>query len=332
MNLPIRRRALLAGAAAVTTAAAVGTAGTASAAVPSGRGSVSGAPQLPAGFNSTFHSRFVNANGIRLHAVVGGRGRPLLLIHGWPETWYAWRLIMPALARDFQVVAVDLRGMGLSDKPRDGYDTATLAADLAGLMTELGHQRFSVAGHDIGMPTAYALAADHPDRVDRLAVAEAPLPGVAPSFPFFVPGALNDKIWHIAFNRTKQVAEQLVRGREDIFFGYEFETQATRKLPDYAVDYYISLLAASHSALSGSFGFYRAIDATIAQNQQRATRKLTLPVLAIGGANSAGTAVADSMRYGAVNVQGLVIPGTGHWVAEEAPQELLTALTTFLAA
>jgi pimeloyl-ACP methyl ester carboxylesterase len=104
-------------------------------------------------------------------------------MHGWPQTWYAWRLVMPGLAQNFQVVAPDQRGCGLSSKPPGGYDTATLASDLAALMDALGQQRFAVAGHDTGMWIGYALAADHPDSVDRLAVAEAAMPGVSPSPP-----------------------------------------------------------------------------------------------------------------------------------------------------
>ena len=143
---------------------------------PEGPGSVSGAPNLPDGFTDTFTSRYVNAGGLRQHAVIGGEGPPLLLVHGWPENWYAWRLLMPALARDFEVIAVDQRGIGLTDKPRDGYDTGTLAGDLVALMDALGHQRFAVVGHDTGYIISYALAADHPDRVDRLVVAEVPGP------------------------------------------------------------------------------------------------------------------------------------------------------------
>ena len=96
--------------------------------------------------------------------VTGGDGPPLLLMHGWPQTWYAWRLMMPTLARHFQVIAPDQRGTGLSGKPEGGYDTGTLAGDLVALMDALGHRRFAVAGHDTGMWIGYALAADHPAR------------------------------------------------------------------------------------------------------------------------------------------------------------------------
>src|SRR6185437_10521584 len=119
--------------------------------VPQGPGSSSAAPNLPAGFADMFTSRYVDTGEVRLHAVVGGDGPPLLLVHGWPETWYYWRLMMPTLARDFSVVAVDQRGIGLSDKPKDGYDTGTAARDLVALMEALGHERFAMVGVDTGM-------------------------------------------------------------------------------------------------------------------------------------------------------------------------------------
>jgi pimeloyl-ACP methyl ester carboxylesterase len=141
-------------------------------------------------------------------------------------------MLMPALARDFFVVAVDQRGIGLSGNPQDGYDTATLASDLAALMDALGHYRFAVYGTDVEMPIAYALAADHPGRLDRLVVSEAPLPGISPSPPLFLPPLLNERLWHLAFNQLPRVNEQLVTGREDIFFGAEFDASAgTNKLP-----------------------------------------------------------------------------------------------------
>jgi pimeloyl-ACP methyl ester carboxylesterase len=299
---------------------------------PEGPGSVSGAPNLPAGFTDTFTSRYIDTGELRLHAVTGGNGPPLLLVHGWPQTWYAWRMLMPALARDFEVIAVDQRGIGLSDKPTGGYDTASIARDLVALMDALGHPRFAMYGTDVGMPIAYALAADHRDRLDRLVVSEAPLPGISPSPPLFLPPPLNERLWHLAFNQLPKVNEQLVQGREEIFFGAEFDASAgTNKLPGDAVRYYIDTLAADPDHLRGSFEFYRAIPASITQNEQRKARRLTLPVLAIGGAESSGEGVGNTMRLVADDVQTLVIPGCGHWVAEQAPEQLLAALTTFLA-
>ena len=301
--------------------------------VPEGPGSVSGAPNLPAGFTDTFTSRYVDTGQVRLHAVTGGEGPPLLLVHGWPQFWYQFRMIMPALARDFSVVAVDQRGIGLSDQPADGYDTATLASDLVALMDALGHPRFALYGTDVGMPIAYALAADHRDRVDRLVVSEAPLPGISPSPPLFLPPPLNAMLWHLAFNQLPgKVNEALVTGREDIFFGAEFDASAgTHKLPADTVRYYIDTVAADADHLRGSFEFYRAIPATSAQNQQRKTRRLTLPVLAIGGGESSGEGVASTMKLAADDVQTVVLTGSGHWVAEQAPEQLLAALTAFLA-
>jgi pimeloyl-ACP methyl ester carboxylesterase len=298
---------------------------------PKGPGSVSGAPNLPAGFTGTFKSVYVNIGELRLHAVIGGDGPPLLLVHGWPETWYAWRLLMPSLARDFSVVAVDQRGIGLSDRPPGGYDTGTLARDLVKLMDVLGHPRFALAGHDTGMPISYALAADHPDRVDRMAVAEGPPPGVPPSPIMWLPAPVNEHTFHLMFNHLPTMNDQLIQGREDIFYGFEFDIQAgTDKLPGDVVRYYIDVLTSRRDALRGSLGWYRALDATIAQDQQRVKTKLTLPVLAIGGAQSLGTGPGDTMNNAAENVQTLVIP-TGHWLMEQAPGQMLAALTAFFA-
>ena len=296
-----------------------------------GPGSVSQAPGLPPGFTS----RYVVANGLRQHVVLGGDGPPLLLVHGWPQFWYQFRLIMPGLARHFQVIAPDQRGRGLTSKPPpgetgSGYDTGTLADDVAALMDALGHRRFSVVGCDTGMDIGYALAADHRDRVDRLAVAEAVLPGVSASPPLFLPAPLDEHLFHLLFNRLPTMNVELVHGREEIFFGFVFAVEAFKKLPGDAVRTYIDDLAASLASLSGSFGFYRAWETTTAQNQQRATRKLTLPVLAIGGAESGKTGPGDAMALAVDNVQTVVLPDCGHFVAEEAPQEMLAALTAFL--
>jgi pimeloyl-ACP methyl ester carboxylesterase len=301
-----------------------------SSASPEGPGSVAGAPHLPEGFTRTFTSRYIDTGNLRQHVVTGGDGPPLLLVHGWPQTWYAWRLVMPGLAQDFSVIAPDQRGIGLSSKPADGYDTGTLATDLAALMDALGHQQFALAGHDTGMWIGYALAADHPRRVARLAVAETPLPGVSPSPPLFANAHLNNALWHFAFNRLADVNDQLVTGREDAYFGWQFATKAARPLPDHAVRHYVDTLAADPAALHASFAIYRALDDTIAQNEQRKTQRLSIPVLAIGGEKSLRDQVAATMKLAADDVQTLVIPGSGHHPAEEAPEETLAALTMFL--
>jgi pimeloyl-ACP methyl ester carboxylesterase len=222
--------------------------------------------------------------------------------------------------------------MGLTDKPKSGYDSATLANDLVALMDELGHERFSVVGLDTGMVISYALAADHPERVARLVVGEAPLPGVTipRPLPLFLPGYAVPRLFHLSFNRLDGLNEQLVRGREDVFFGYVFDAEAAIKLPGYAVKYYADGFASSPAALRGSFGFYRAWDATTKQNEDRQATKLTMPVLAIGGEMSSPEPPELLMQLVANDVHGVMLPGAGHFVAEEAPEQMLAALRAFL--
>ncbi len=319
------RRVFIGGAAAVATAATLSgslaqpAVASTRVSTPGGPGSVSGAPHLPRGFTRTFTSRYVDTGEVRLHAVVGGQGPPLLLIHGWPQTWYAWRMLMPALARNFTLVVPDQRGIGLSDKPASGYDSGTLANDMVGLMDALGHQRFALYGTDVGFPIAYALAADHRDRVARLVVSEAILPGVSGPIPLILDSARNELIWHIPFNRTAEVNELLVKGREDIFFGNEFRIAAAKPLPEYAVRYYIRMLRSGPHDLRGSFGWYRGVDVTLVQNQERMKRRLTLPVLAIGGEFSGRDSTGTTMMLTADDLQTLILPGSGHWLAEESP-------------
>jgi pimeloyl-ACP methyl ester carboxylesterase len=341
---PFSRRGFVGTAAAATGLSVLGgwasTASAAPARVQDGFGSVTDAPRLPSGFTRTFRSRFVNANGIQQHVVIGGDGPPLLLVHGWPENWYAWRFLMPALARDFTVIAVDQRGIGLSEKTSGGYDTRTLGNDLAALMTKLGHQRFAVAGHDTGYIISYALAADHRDRVDRLVVAEVPgPPGIVDPDPqhgpppLFLPEFLNNRLWHIPFNRVDdELIVDMVKSNADAYYRYEYSIQGGgATLPDYAIEYYVKLFTRDRTSLRASFGLYRAWDAILQQNGIRQNDKLTIPVLGIGGENSWGAAAAGGIMPAATDVQSLVIPGVGHWVAEQAPAAMIAALTSFLA-
>ena len=272
---------------------------------------------------------------MRLHAVVGGHGRPLLLIHGWPGNWYYWRLIMPALARNFEVIAVDQRGIGLSDKPETGYDTRTLANDMIGLMNALGHPQFAVVGVDTGMLIGYALAADHPrPRATRRPrrsppTRHHPTQPTDPARPTRRPPC-RPPLAH-PVQPTQRSQRKLVQGRENIFYTAEFQASAgTHKLPDQVVKYYVDGLAASPEALHGSFQLYRAFGPTTAQNKERMTHRLQMPVLAMGGAESLGAGAAGTLKSTADNVQTLVIPDTGHWLAEQAANQLTTAFDTFL--
>ena len=334
----LSRRGLVTGVAAATGAVLLTGAAPsgASAAGNSRDGSVATAPNLPEGFRNTFESRYVQANGIRQHVVVGGDGPPLLLVHGWPESWYAWRFLMPALAQQYTVIAVDQRGIGMTDKPLDGYDSATLATDLAALMETLGYPRYAVVGHDTGYVISYALAADHRDHVARVALAEIPGPpgvGEHPEGPgYFVTAALNNKLWHIAFNRVDDdLIVNMVRNNADDYYNYEFRIQGGPSLPNSAIRYYIDLYTRNKDILRASFGLYRAWETTLHQNTERSADQLTIPVLGIGGEMSYGGMAAAGIMPAAIDVQTAVIPGAGHWVAEQAPQVVLDVLTPFLA-
>lgn len=290
-------------------------------------------PGLPADFWTRFESRRVPVGDVTLHAVVGGKGPPLLLISGWPQTWYVWRFLMPVLAERYSLVVAEPRGLGLSDKPATGYDTRILADDFVSLMAALGHQRFAVVGHDIGMWVGYALAADHPERVERLAVMDANVPGVLPSPPLFSEAGLNKRLWHFAFNRLDDLNERMVEGREEIYFGDQLASKgATRDaISPQTAAIYIAPIKASREALHACFEFYRCIETNLALNAERKARMLEMPVLAIGGALGLGDRVGDQMKLVARDVTTVTIPGCGHYVPEEAPEATLEALLPFLA-
>ncbi|MBS1032909.1 alpha/beta hydrolase [Gluconobacter cerinus] len=299
----------------------------------SGFGSVTGVPLLPNGFTNTFKSSLVDIGAVRLHAVIGGQGPALLLLGGWPQNWFAWRALMLPLAERFTVIAVDPRGVGLSDKPDDGYDADTLSADMFALMDALGHERFAMVGHDIGMWTGYAMAADRPERIARIALGEAIIPGLSPSPPLISDDRrTSDFLWHFNFNRALDVNEALVRGREAIYFGYQFATKAgsPEALPAAARDFYIEQMRRDPKALRASFEYYRAIDASIPQYRRRMARRIELPVLAFSGALACGDMVEQELRSVADDVQSVIIPDSGHYPAEEQPEALLAALQAFL--
>ena len=298
-----------------------------------GFGSVDGVPRLPAGFRDVFRSRRVRAGALGLHAVIGGEGPPLLLLGGWPQNWFSWRYLMLPLSERFTVIAIDPRGVGLSDKPADGYDAETLSGDMFALMDALGHQRFAMVGYDIGMWIGFVMAADRPERITRVALGEAIIPGLSPSPPLLSDDRqMSDFLWHFNFNRALDVNERLVEGREDIYFGYQFASKAgsPEGVPAYARDFYIETLRRVPGALKASFDYYRALDASIPQYRQRGKTRIRVPVLAIAGALACGAMVEQEMRTVADDVQSVIIEGSGHYPAEEKPEALLDALRVFL--
>ncbi|MCB1735198.1 MAG: alpha/beta hydrolase [Gammaproteobacteria bacterium] len=301
----------------------------------SGYGSIADVPRLPEGFMDTFSSYRVDTGNVRLHAVIGGEGEPLLLHCGWPQSWYAWRYLMLPLSKRFKVIAVDPRGLGISDKPGGGYDVDTLADDMFRLMDALGHDQFLMAGHDIGVMVGYVMVSTHPERIRRLAIGEGTIPGASPS-PEMIPDdrRMSDFLWHFAFNRALDVNERLVEGREDIYFNYQFASKSGHPdgVPKYARDFYIELLRRVPGTLKASFDYYRAVDETIPQVRKYVTKQVSTPVLAFSGALACGPMVEMEWHTLAANVESLIIPDCGHFPAEEQPESLLSALTGFLSA
>lgn len=298
----------------------------------SGFGSVTNTPRLSKGFLDIFKSYSVDTGKLRMHTVIGGEGKPLLLYCGWPQSWYAWRYVMLPLSKHFKVIAVDPRGLGISDKPEDGYDVDTLADDMFDLMDVLGHDTFLMAGHDIGVMVGYAMVASRAERISRLAVGEGTIPGASPS-PELIPDdrRLSDFLWHFAFNRAFDVNERLVEGREDIYFNYQFATKAGSAdgVPKYARDFYIELLRRIPGTLHSSFNYYRAVDETIPQVRKHKANKVSTPVFTFSGALACGSMVEQEWRSLATNVESLIIPESGHFPAEETPEVLLEALLKF---
>jgi pimeloyl-ACP methyl ester carboxylesterase len=278
-----------------------------------------------------FQSEFTQANGVRLHHVSGGAGPPLLLVPGWPQTWAAWRHVMVVLAKEYRVIAVDFRGMGQSEKPVDGYDIGTLAADLVAMMSELGHERFLYVGHDIGTWIAFALGIDHPDVVKRMVVIDAVVPGLLDSPPLMLAPETNIKLWHFPFNQLEGLPEILIAGREREYLRWLFDHKAhKREAIAEAFEHYVEAYSAPH-ALSASFGWYRAIAEDVRQNEQRKQHKLSMPLLAIGGQFGLGTIMQAAFAEVTTDLQSAVIANCGHYVPEEAPNELLALVKPFFA-
>src|SRR5512132_4303293 len=164
--------------------------------------------------NVTFSHHTASVNGIQLHYVIGGHGDPVVLLHGWPETWYGWHRVMPALAKNYTVIAPDLRGLGDSSKPPSGYDGKTVAEDIHQLVGKLGFKTIFLVGHDIGTQVAYSYAAAHPSEVKKLAVMDFTIPGFVPA------GRM--PLWWVLFHQTPDVPEALVQGKEMMYLSWFF--------------------------------------------------------------------------------------------------------------
>jgi pimeloyl-ACP methyl ester carboxylesterase len=279
---------------------------------------------------SGFRSDFAQVNGIQLHYVTGGRGqKSLVLIPGWPQTWFMWRKIMPELAKNHRVIAVDIRGMGDSERPEHGYDTETLANDINALTKHLGIERYSVIGHDIGMWIAYPLAAQYGTHIEKLVVTEALIPGISPTPPMLLPPNVNAGLTQFMFNQLRDLPEFLVAGREEAYLRWVFEHLAYWK-DRVAIYEYIRAYSVP-GAMKAGFEYYRAIPTTIQQNEELRKRKLTMPVLAIGGSIGAREATIETMKLISDDVRGVILERCGHYTPEECPEDFLVHLKPFLA-
>lgn len=284
----------------------------------------------PPGFWHTFRSERVTVGEVGLHVVQGGSGPPLVLIAGWPQTWYAWRNAMPALAEGRTVIAVEPRGFGASDKPAGPYDLGTVAAELVALMDRIGHAGpFSLAGHDVGAWIGYALAADFPGRVKRLALIDAAIPGVSPPPSALAPPAVNRRVWHFGFNRLDaDLNEALVRGREEVLLSWHFRNKAARQLSAEDIAVYVEAYR-DPDTLRAGFDYYRAIDANLVRNAQRAAKKLAMPILLVAGEQGVGGAMIEGLSAIGTEMSHRILPGVGHYVPDEAPEELARILAAF---
>jgi pimeloyl-ACP methyl ester carboxylesterase len=278
----------------------------------------------PAAIDPRFAHHTTTANGVRLHYVRGGQGEPLVLLHGYTQTWYEWRKVLPALADRFDVIAPDLRGAGDSDRPAGGYDKRTMAEDIRALLDGLGIDRIRLVGHDIGLMVAYAFAAAYPDRVGQLVLLDAPLPGVGPW------DALAPQVWHFAFHAVSDLPEALTAGREREYLSWFWRAYAydPSAIGPADADEYVRAYAAPGGMRAG-FDWFRAFPQDAADNLESARTPLPMPVLALGGAAGTGEVSLQSARAVATDVSGGVIDHCGHWIAEERPDELVARLLAF---
>jgi pimeloyl-ACP methyl ester carboxylesterase len=282
--------------------------------------------------NITFSHHMASVNGIQLHYVIGGQGDPVVLLHGWPQTWYEWRHVMPSLAKNYTVVAPDLRGLGDSSKPSSGYDGNTTAEDIYQLLTQLGlDEKIYLVGHDIGAQTAYSYAAIHRDNVTKLVIMDSVFPG------FFPPNFQGVCCWWISFHQTRDIPELLTAGNEREYLSWHYRGLAynPEAITEADIDKYVSSYSAPGGMRAG-FEYYRAFPINEEQNKALSETKLQIPVLALGGdiypalgGDAPGNFALNSTQGLAENVKGVIVPLSGHYIAEEQPEFLADQLLKF---
>ena len=279
-------------------------------------------------FPSGFQTQDIETNGTVLHVRVGGDGPAVVLLHGYGETGDMWAPMAADLMLDHRVIVPDLRGLGLSSKPPGGFDKKTQAGDIAGVLAALAVGPFDLVAHDIGNMVAFQIAVQHPERLRRLVLIDAPIPGVGPWDEILK----NPLLWHFRFGGPDM--ERLVAGRERIYldrFWNEFSADPAR-FGEAARAHYAQLYALPGAMHSG-FAQFAAFDQDAADNRAwlATGARLHMPVLAIGGESSFGATMAAVMRAAASDVREGIISGSGHWIMEENPQATVALVRAFLA-
>jgi pimeloyl-ACP methyl ester carboxylesterase len=274
----------------------------------------------------TPESRFADVNGVRLHYLIAGHGDPILLLHGYAENSHMWLPLIRELAGTNTVIAPDLRGFGRSSKPPEGYTKATMARDVHALMESLGHHRVRVVGHDIGLMVAYAYAAQNPQGVDRIVLMDAFLPGVGNWKDVWL---LRD-LWHFHFYGKTPLA--LVAGRERIYFEHfwnDFAADPKHSIPEADRRLYAAAYA-QPGAMAAGFEVFRAFQQDAVDFAEYAKTPLPMPMLVLTGEKASGEFLITQARLVATNVQGIVVKGSGHWLMEEATDQVVPILVQFL--
>ena len=270
-----------------------------------------------------------NVNGIQLHYVMGGKGEgdPLVLLHGFPQTWYEWRDIIPQLiANNYTVIAPDLRGLGDSERPQTGYDKKTIAEDIYQLVKKLGYSKIYLVAHDWGSVVAYSYAAAHPEDVNKMVILDIILPG------FGLEEAANfspNGLWHLSFHAVRDLPEKLIEGKEDTYLNWFYDwTYNQSAITSEAREEYIKQYS-KPGALRAGFEYYRAVFEDAKQNKEYGKDKLDIPILTIGGEAGLGNLTTTSFQKVANNVTGIVLPNTGHFIPEERPNFLTKQILEF---
>jgi pimeloyl-ACP methyl ester carboxylesterase len=282
---------------------------------------------MPAGAQQArVADRFADVNGTRIHYRIAGQGEPVILLHGFAQTSAMWRPVIPELAKTNLVIAPDLRGFGQSAKPAQGYDKKTMAQDIHALAASLGLKRVRIAGHDIGLMVAYAYAAQYPAEVDRIVLMDAFLPGVGDWTKVWL---LRD-LWHFHFYGETPL--KLVTGRERIYlehFWNDFAADRTKSVSERDRRLYAKAYA-QPGAIEAGFAVFKAFEQDAKDFQELAKTKLTMPMLVMAGEKASGEFLIEQGRLVDDNVEGVVIPGSGHWLVDEAPDRVIPKLVEFL--